>query len=143
LPIVYIKYIKPFLGDEFYDELSTQYNSDTLTAANDTFMRQYLQLIISHYAMYDTLALRRAEPSANGIMQQLPELSVSPSDSQVGLSTKNILSDAEALVKVAKDYLRKNASLYPLYKCSEDISGGVGVFLGGYSNSQVFLDKNR
>jgi hypothetical protein len=53
-----------------------------------------------------------------------------------------MISTAELLVKVAKDYLRDNASLYPLYKCSEDISGGVGVFLGGYSNSQVAKDKN-
>jgi hypothetical protein len=143
LNIVYTMYIRPLLGKDFYNQLKTQYDSDTLSTDNDTFLREYLQPIIAHYTMFLTMPYRRAEPTANGVMQQLPELSVTPSEAQVGLSSKTMISTAELLVKVAKDYLRDNASLYPLYKCSEDISGGVGVFLGGYSNSQVFLDKNR
>ena len=34
LPIVYVQYIRPFLGASFYNELLSQYNTDTLTVAN-------------------------------------------------------------------------------------------------------------
>lgn len=142
LPIVYIQFIKPFLGADFYNEIKTQYNQDTLTTANDNFLREYLQPIIAHYAMYSTLSIRRAEPAANGVLQTLPEFGQNPTESQVGLATNNILAAAESLVKEAKSFLKDNASLYPLYKCTDKISGGFGTYLG-YSNSQVFLDKNR
>lgn len=142
LPIVYVQYIRPFLGKNFYNELLTQYNTDTLTAVNKEFMQDYLQPIIAHYAMYSGLALRRAEPTANGILQSLPEFGQNPTQDQVALSTNAILSSAESLVKYAKDFLKENASDYPLYRCTDKISGGFGLYLGD-SNSQVFLDKNR
>ena len=142
LPIVYVQYIRPFLGKDFYNELLNQYNTDTLTAANKEFMQDYLQPIIAHYAMYSGLALRRSEPTANGILQSLPEFGQNPTQDQVALSTNAILSSAESLVKYAKDFLKENASDYPLYNCTDKISGGFGLYLGN-SNSQVFLDKNR
>lgn len=142
LPIVYVQYIRPFLGASFYNELLTQYNTDTLTVANKEFMQDYLQPIIAHYAMYSGLAIRRAEPAANGILQTLPEFGQSPTEAQVSLSTNAVLSAAESLVKYAKDFLRENANSYPLYSCTDKISGGFGLYLGD-SNSQVFLDKNR
>ena len=142
LPIVYVQYIRPFLGKDFYNELLSQYNTDTLTAVNKEFMQDYLQPIIAHYAMYSGLALRRAEPTANGILQSLPEFGQNPTQDQVALSTNAILSSAESLVKYAKDFLKENASDYPLYRCTDKISGGFGLYLGD-SNSQVFLDKNR
>lgn len=142
LPIVYVQYIKPFLGKDFYNELLSQYNNDTLTTANREFLQDYLQPIIAHYAMFSTLSLRRAEPAASGITQSLPEFGQTPTQDQVGLSTTNILGAAESLVKHAKDFLKENASEYPLYKCTDKISGGYGTYLG-YSNSQVYLDRNR
>lgn len=142
LPIIYVQYIRPFLGKDFYNELLSQYNTDTLTVVNKEFMQDYLQPIIAHYAMYSGLALRRAEPTANGILQSLPEFGQNPTQDQVALSTNAILSSAESLVKYAKDFLKENASDYPLYRCTDKISGGFGLYLGD-SNSQVFLDKNR
>lgn len=142
LPIVYVQYVKPFLGKEFYNELVSQYNADTLTTVNREFLQDYLQPIIAHYAMYSTLALRRAEPTASGIAQSLPEFGQTPTQEQVGLSTTTILAAAESLVKHAKDFLKENASDYPLYKCTDKISGGFGLYMG-YSDSQVYLDRNR
>jgi hypothetical protein len=141
LPIVYLTYIKPFLGATFYNELVSQYQADTLTTVNNTFLKDYLQPIIAYFAMYQSLALRRAEPSANGILQQLPEFGVTPTQEQVGLSTTTILNSANSLIKVAEDYLRDNASSYPLYKCGKDIKRNIPLYLGG-GYSQVSLDKN-
>lgn len=142
LPIVYIQFIKPFLGEAFYNEIKTQYQADTLTTTNDTFLKEYLQPIIAHYAMYSTLALRRAEPSANGILAQLPEFGQDPTATEVGLSTNNILAAAESLVKEARNFL-KCSNEYPLYKCgTEDITGNIGIYLGE-SYNQVNMDKNR
>jgi hypothetical protein len=141
MPIVYMTYIKPFLGTDFYNQLVSQYQSNTLTTDNNTFLKDYLQPIIAYLAMYQSLALRRAEPSANGILQQLPEFGQTPTQEQVGLSTTTILNSANSLIEVAKDYLTDNSSLYPLYKCGKDIKRSTPLYLG-YGYNQVSLDKN-
>ena len=138
---VYIMYIKPFLGTDFYNELVSQYNSDTLTINNQLFLSDYLQPIIAHYSMYDSLKLANATPTASGLMGSLPEFGRVPSDNDKSLSYNNILASGEAYVKAATDYLNDNPSLYPLWKRKE-IKGKTGLIFYG-SNSQVSQDINR
>lgn len=135
-------YLRKFLGKEFFDELKTQYNNDTLTADNNEFLKEYLQPLLAHYCMYDSLAYLQAPPRSNGMEFTLPEFGQKADKSDIGLTVNKILSTADGLVELAKEYLKDNASLYPLYNCGKDIKHYNGiVFTENYS--QVSLDKNK
>jgi hypothetical protein len=134
-------YLRKFLGKDFFNELRAQYKSDTLTAENSEFLREYLQPLLAHYCMYDSLAYLQAQPRSNGLEFTLPEFGQKADKADVGLTVNKILATAESLVELAKEYLKDNASLYPLYKCGKDMKGYTGiVFYDSYS--QVNLDKN-
>lgn len=134
-------YLRKFLGKDFFEQLREQYNTDTLTAANDTFLKEYLQPLLAHYCMYDSLAYLQAQPRSNGMEFTLPEFGQKADKADVGLTVNKILATADMLVELAKEYLRDNASLYPLYSCGKDIKRYNGIVLYE-SYSQVNLDKN-
>jgi len=139
--IVEIIYIEKFLGTRFYTELKTQYDADTLTAVNKEFLRLYLQPLLAHYCMYDSLAMLQAQPRSNGMEFTLPEFGQRADKADVGLTVNKILSTADMLVERARVYLRENSNDYPLYSCGANIKSYNGIIFTD-SNSQVYLDRN-
>lgn len=141
--IVELIYIEKFLGSAFYNQLKQQYEADTLkdNPANYTFVKNYIQPLLAHYCMYDSLAMLQAQPRSNGMEFTLPEFGQKADKADVGLTVNKILGTADMLVERAKVYLRENSSLYPLYSCGKDIKGYNGIIFTD-SHSQVYLDRN-
>ncbi len=74
------EYLIPYISRGLYDTLITQYNSDSLTTANDAIFT-YLQKALAHYAMYVAIPFINAKLANTGMhaqrsndgFQQLPQ----------------------------------------------------------------------
>jgi len=135
---VKITYVREMLGTAFYNELDTQYDNGTLTAVNETFLKDYLQPLMAYYCIYDSLAMLEAEPTSNGVIAMYENDTVPSEPSNKGYMRNFLKSRAEKLVDIAEKYLRDNSSDYPLYSCGEDITGSSFPYLyGGISEPEI------
>ena len=125
-----LRELKPFLGEDLYDELITQNNADNLSALNATLLNTYIKPFLCYAVLWERIPFIHFDLGNNGLQvnttdetepAQLNELSKFQSDVQ---TLKN------AHQKYMYDYLEDNASDYPLYVVDDDnVSNNL---LGGY-----------
>lgn len=114
------QYLRPFLGDDFYDEILDQAeNVGTLTADNNTLIDDYLKPMLAYYIVYDAFPSIAVNITSRGIMVNESETSVAASSSTQSMLRQNYLSMGERWEKDAdkfiKDQQEADSTKYPDY----------------------------
>lgn len=122
-------YLEKMLGVNFYTQIDDQYNSDTLTTANELLLDKYLKPILANYILWRCLPHIKTEISSNGLNVLVPEYANPSSQKDFDTLRNQILSTAEHYVERAIDYIRDNQSDYPLYSCVETINKTAQPYL--------------
>lgn len=122
-------YLEKMLGVVFYTQLDDQYNSDTLTAANELLLEKYLKPILANYIIYRCLPHIKTEISSNGLNVLVPEYANPSAQKDFDTLRNQVLSTAEHYVERAIDYIKCNQASYPLYSCMETINKTAQPYL--------------
>lgn len=126
------KYIKPFLGVDFYDELTTQIAGASLTTANDTLLDDYIKPALAHYVVYVSLPQLRSQVAKGGVFLNLSDTADAVSDLGYGQIRDDYLAKAETFIdeidNYIKEYRKTNTNAYPLYCGKQSQNGGIILY---------------
>ena len=121
------KYIRPFLGTDFYDELLDQLDSTaTLTSDNQTLIEDYIRPSLAHYIVYEGLPQIRNQIAKGGVYNSLSTTSDISSGQDYGRLRDDYEAKASTLKQeiniFIKDQQEDDSTKYPLYcgKSSQD-----------------------
>jgi len=124
------KYIRPFLGTDYYDEILDQLDdTSTLTADNSTLITSYIKPALAHYVVYESLPQVRNQIAKGGVFNNLSETSDIASGQDYGRLRDDYLIKAETFIKEIDLYIKDQQDVdgtkYPLYCGKNQQNGGI------------------
>jgi hypothetical protein len=118
------EYLKTMLGKDYYDDLITKYEAQTLAAEDDLLLEDFLRPMLAHYVIYDALPTIQMNVTSAGIMKNSTDSSEAASSGEVAHLRSNILRMAEVWKKHAIEYVKEqqdlDTSAYALYDACKD-----------------------
>lgn len=109
------KALKPILDYCLYDEIYTQVTTNTLSAANQILMDDYIAMILS-LSVYKRLVLSSTFQIENtGLRKKLSDNSEGASRNDISFMQQNIGDDITYYTRELTKYICDNQSTYPLY----------------------------
>lgn len=126
------KYIRPFLGNDYYEELLTEIAGSSLTSDNNTVLEDYIKPALAHYIVYESLPQLRNSVNKGGVFLNVSETADAASDLGYGQIREDYQGKAEAL-RCEIDYYIKDAqdddgTKYPLYCGKKSQNGGIIIY---------------
>lgn len=115
IEIAQLRFIKPKLGKELYEQLCNQLETNTLTPANETLLSMLLKPL-AHYAVGIFLPNLHAKIRDKGILLETGGDSVNVSTSDLELIRQDYFEKANDLMREVLEYLDDNRASYTLYK---------------------------
>lgn len=121
------RYLKPLLGDDFYEELVSESNGATLTADNTAILDDWIKPMLAYFIMYLSLPQIRNEITEVGIMNNRSETSDASSNSDYASLRASMLDNGQTWVNNIKEFIKQaqedDTTKYPLYCSSESQFG--------------------
>lgn len=124
--------LKNILGGEFYEQLETQYNTDTMSSDNDSFYEDSgLKKYLAWQTYFCYLKFSNVNATPTGIRTFNDENSSIATDIQMYSLEKNILQMLNNYKGSMLTYLKlereKDSTKFPLYreKCTDEFSFGI------------------
>jgi hypothetical protein len=126
------KFIRPFIGNDYYEELTTQIAASTLTADNTTLLDDYIKPALAHYIVYESLPQLRNQIAKGGVYLNLSDTSDAVSDVGYGQIRTDYVAKAEALREeidfYIKDARKDDSTKYPLYCGKNSQNTGIIIY---------------
>ena len=107
--------IQQAIGSPMFDELKAQVIGNTLTAANQTLIEDYLQPAIMYWVLADSPLLLSYKFTNKGIISHNSDNAVNASQNEINFLAQNYKKKAEWYTERVTDYLCANHLLYPTY----------------------------
>jgi len=140
--------LRPFLSDQFYNELLTQFqsspqfpnsayddlfNGSTWTSGNRTYTNPGLKVVLVYYAYARYLNKSNTNSTAFGMVGKSNPDSTPLTEKTLSRLVGEALSGAKAYENRVKFFLDCNSSDYPLYDCGEvnHKTGGLRLSAAG------------
>lgn len=148
--------IRPFLSDEFYEELITQIKSGTPSAEYDdlfngskwvsgskTYTNPGLKVVLVYYAYSRYLNRANTNSTAFGMVEKNNPDSTPITDKRLGSLISQAESGAQAYENRVKEFLDCNSKDYPLYTCSKPSrsTGGLRISAANGSDYKKHYDR--
>jgi len=125
------KYIKPFLGKDFYDEILDEIDT-TLSADNSTLLEEYIKPALAHYIVYESLPQLRNQVAKGGVYLNLSDTSDAVSDLGYGQARDDYQIKAETFRCEIDVFIREaqedDGTKYPLYCGKKSQNGGLIIY---------------
>lgn len=115
VPVAEAIWVKPVIGDDFYDELQEQVEEDALTEENATLLIDILWQYLSYATVLEGLPVIWANFSQVGITLGKSENSESVSLKDMTYIEQHIRRQVEVLKDQLYDYLETHLESFPLY----------------------------
>lgn len=127
------KYIRKFLGNDFYEEILGQVdNTATLTSDNSTLLEDYIKPCLAHYVVFESLPQIRNQISKGGVFNNLSETADVVSGGDYDRIRNDYIAKAEAFeyeidyfIEDARD---DDATKYPLYNGKNEQNTGIIIY---------------
>lgn len=135
------------LGGEFYEEIETQYDADTLTAANATLYENYIKDFLAWQTYYHHLKFANSDSTPTGERKFSDENSTLLSDIEMYSKEKNILAQVTRykfrMINFLKLAQSKVSTDYPLWsdKCQDHMSFSI-TSIDKNSDAMIRVNKS-
>lgn len=125
-------FIKPFLGDDFYDSIRTQYLANNLSTDNAILVNTYLKKAHAWLTLHKALPFIQMDITNSGIQINNSEYASSGTDKQRGDLVSEAMNNGNTYLREAKKFLEADAQAgkYALYESAENISSDTTI-IGG------------
>lgn len=139
--------LKTLLGEDFYNEIETQYNTDSLSPDNDTLYENYLKKYLAWQTNFYYLKFANLSATPTGIREFTDENSSVASDVKMYAHEKNVLQIVNQYKVAMINYLNlsqeNDSTKFPLYEpsCKTEIGFGI-TSVSGYDYTMFKVNKN-
>lgn len=113
-----LKYIKPLLCDDLYDELCEQINSDTLTDANYDLLC-YVKDVQVRYAFADFIFRHPMRVTKESVVYKVSDESQFVDYTVIEKQSNQYRVDAQTYANLLLEFLKDNSATYPLWESSD------------------------
>lgn len=125
-----LQHIKPVLTKDLWDEIYTQYRSDTLSENNTVLVNDYIKPALAFYVLHTASPLIHIQHTSAGVQINNTEFSTSASSAQRAETQTAILKIADSFVNRMKEYIENNLTLFPQYSQGNNIDNNTSL-VGG------------
>jgi hypothetical protein len=138
--------LKDILGRSFFEQIQTQYDSDSFTTANDTLYEDYIKKYLAWQSFFNYTKFANVEATPTGIRQFIDENSTVADDIKMYSLEKNILERANKykydLVNFLKESRANDSTAYPLWNdgCRDYMSFAITA-IDGCNNEIIKVNK--
>lgn len=112
-------YLLPILGYNFYNDILTKYNANTLSPEEEELVT-FITPVVAFYAAYDAIPNLSFRVANKGIQTQNGEYSNSGTIEMIDYVRKNVLKFAKMYHTNLTKYLSENCDKFPKYKKDND-----------------------
>lgn len=122
--------LEDVIGSEFYEEIETQYESDTFTADNDS-LYEYIKDYLAWLTYFNYLKFSNVDATPSGVREFSDENSTIVSDVKMYSLEKNVKANVELykgkMITFIKLKKAEDGTKYPLYKekCNNDFGFAI------------------
>jgi len=112
-----LAHLKTAIGKKFYEELKTQNNDGTLTAANQTLMNDFLIRTLCWFARFEVINEIQSNSSSMGIVHNIDEFSTIIDPAELNAYKQDTYRKSEIYLQDMLEYLNDsdNSADYPTY----------------------------
>lgn len=122
-----LQHIKPVLTKDFWNEIYTQYRSDSLSQVNLALVNDYIKPALAFYVLHIASPFMMVQHTSAGIQINNTEFSTSASrDNRADVETA-LLKIADSFVDRLKNYIENNLTLFPLYDQGSNIDNNTSL----------------
>ena len=126
------RYIRPFLGEDYYEELLTQIAGSSLTSDNNTLLESYIKPSLAHYVVHASLPQLRNQIAKGGVWLNLSDTSDAASNVGYNQIRDDYITKAEAFREeidyFIKDARKDDSTKYPLYCGKNSQDTGIVIY---------------
>lgn len=117
--------LRMLIGDEFYQDLLTNYKNNTLSTSYNSLYNPYVKQFVAFqtYALWTVTANFKATRS--GFRVHLDENSEAVSSEDMAIIIKDAKQDSEYYAKLLVDFLKNHSEDYPLYSGCRNLTGNT------------------
>lgn len=141
-----LAHMKPALGKKFYEELKTQNNNNTLTAANQTLMDDFLKRCLCWFVRFEVINEVQSNSSSMGIVHNIDEFATIVDPSELNAYKQDTYRKSEIYLKDMLDYMEDSDQngLYPTYESNRPNRGyayknhGIIMYDSIYNNRRNY-----
>lgn len=108
-------YFESVLGIDFYSEIDSQIETDTLTPDNENLVLNFIRPALAKYVLYQLLPAIRLRVAQNGVNTPIAEGSTVPDRAEYFNYLNRTKAEAEEYMRRLKDELCNNSAKYPTY----------------------------
>ena len=116
-----LAHLKTAIGKKFYEELKTQNNNNTLSAANKVLMDDFLIRTLCWFARFEVINEIQSNSSSMGIVHNIDEFSTIIDPSELNAYKQDTYRKSEIYLQDMLDYLndKDNSADYPTYTANK------------------------
>lgn len=115
-------YMKNILGSEFFDDLMTKYQAQTLSADEITLVQDYIQPAILWRGITIALPWLHTQLRNKGLMNNSDDNATQADQSMLNFLRNEAKNRAEYQEEELRKYLCKYNNLYPLYRTQDGLT---------------------
>tara|TARA_Y100001963_G_scaffold151638_1_gene234867 strand:- start:715 stop:1209 length:495 start_codon:yes stop_codon:yes gene_type:complete len=124
------KYIRPLLGDDFYDQILTQSAAGSLSTDNSALVTNYLKPCLAYYVIADAFPSIKSNITSSGVVTLDHEFSSPASREDYAALRSQLYSDAEdwraEVIKYIEDTQEDDSSKFPLWEKKDNYQSRYG-----------------
>jgi len=112
-----LAHLKTAIGKKFYEEIKTQHNDGTLTAANQTLMDDFLTRVLCWFVRFEVINEIQSNSGSMGIVHNIDEFATIIDPSELNAYKQDTYRKAEIYLQDMIEYLKDsdNSADYPTY----------------------------
>jgi hypothetical protein len=118
------KYVKSVLGVDYYNELLTEIEGNSLTADNTIIVDDFIKPMLAHYIVYEVYSKVHTQLTNQGAMENDTEYSDQAKSFEYSQSRDFYINKADFWKKDMIDYIKEakdsDSSKFPLYDDCEN-----------------------
>lgn len=117
-------HVLPVLGSALFDHLTAAVSASTLTAAETTLLRNYLQPMTREFTFYQVIGSKAFRVSDTGVYTNAPDKLEPLKREDVAYYRREVLTFANQLAEQVKKHIADNIADFPTYNTSNQFIDG-------------------
>lgn len=101
-----VKYLKSFLGSDFYNEIHAQVVVDDISAENTLLLDDYLKYALAYFVLYESFWELNFKQTTKGSVMDYDELSNPVTSQQLDIKRNDFLDKANSWLDLAQDHIK-------------------------------------
>jgi len=139
-----LAHIKSALGTKFYEELKTEHNNGTLSAANQILIDDFLTRCLSWFVRFEVINEIQSNSGSAGVVHNIDEFATIIDPSELNAYKQDTYRKGEIFLKDMIDFIEGDdqSGDYPTYESNRPCNDGTWKNHGIIMYDSIYARKN-